>query len=322
VGETSPERQAAIVAATASNLRIDAATAEAVRALDAAGGEAILLKGPALSDWYSSDSPDRTYLDCDLWIRPTDLGLAERVLAEVGYFRAPDQADVPQWWLEHATSWYREADGVTVDLHRFLQGVGVDPERAWEVLAPAHDTITVAGQPTPILSVPGRGLYVSLHAAHHGELWGKALVHLEHALAVLDEAQWREAATLAERLEAVDAFATGLRLLPVGAELAARLDLPATSSVEVALRATTPPPVALGFEQVSSASGFRERLHIIARKLFPPASFIRHWWPPAAGNRRMLVVGYLYRPVWLLRHAPTGFRAWRAARQRVRSGDA
>ena len=65
----SASEQDARLLAMASNLRIDAATAEVVRALDAAGVGALLLKGPALSAWYADD-PTRSYMDCDLWVQP------------------------------------------------------------------------------------------------------------------------------------------------------------------------------------------------------------------------------------------------------------
>ena len=111
-----------------------------------------------------------------------------------------------------------------------------------------------------------------------------------------------------------------MRLVPQGAELAERLSLPPTRSVEVALRAGTPPPIALGFEQLASAGSLGEFLSILARKAAPPRDFIRHWWPAAAQSRRMLALAYVYRPLWLLRHGPQGLRAWRSARRKVRAG--
>jgi hypothetical protein len=319
VAERTSFEQEAIVQATASNLRIDAATAEVIQGLEVAGVPSLLLKGPALSAWYADDRT-RAYVDCDLWVRPSDLGAAERIFAGLGFRRYLDERGLPPWWLDHATAWVRDADGVQVDLHRVLQGVGVDAETAWRTLSATADTVVVAGHPAPVLSVPARALYVTLHAATHGQAWGKALVHVERALSAVDESDWKEAASLAEQLDAADAFASGLRLVPEGAALARRLRLPATQSVKVALHASTPPPIALGFEQLSSANGLRERITIIARKAVPPPGFMRHWWPPAARNRRMLALAYVYRPLWLLRHAPRGLRAWSKARRSVHRG--
>jgi len=74
--------------------------------------------------------------------------------------------------------------------------------------------------------------------------------------------------------------------------------------------------VALGFEQLARAGGPAARAKLIARKVVPPATFMRRWYPQAADSRRRLALAYLWRPLWLLRHAPAGFRAWRDARGR------
>jgi hypothetical protein len=157
-----------------------------------------------------------------------------------------------------------------------------------------------------------------LHAAQHGAGWGKGRADLERALVVADEGLWREAAALAARVDAVEAFAAGLRMAPDGERLAQRLELPQPSSVDVALRAATAPPVALGVEQLARAAGWRARAAILGRKLVPPAEFMRHWDRRAADSRPRLALAYVRRPFWLLRHAPAGARAWWRARRQVR----
>jgi hypothetical protein len=310
--------QRARAEAVANNLRIDAATAEVLRGLAAAGVKGLLLKGPALSDWYAPEEA-RSYLDCDLWVGPGDVQTAGDVLAGLGFRRDRDDRGLPEWWQEHATTWSRGADGVTVDVHRHLQGLGVDDATAWHILSERTETVVVAGHPAPTLPAPARALYVTLHAAHHGRAWGKALSHVERAVSTLDESVWRDARDLAGRLGALDAFAAGLRLTADGAELADRMRLPTARSVKVELHASTPPPVALGFDQLARAGGARAGAVIIARKFVPPPGFIRHWWPPAARSRWMLALGYAYRPLWVLRRSPAGFRAWRSARRSVRA---
>jgi GNAT superfamily N-acetyltransferase len=312
--------QDAIVQAAANNLRIDAATAEVLRCFEASGARSVLLKGAALADWYADD-PTRSYMDSDIWVRPADMDRATQVLTAIGFRPYAGDEGLPDWWLEHATAWSREADGVMIDLHRVLQGMGADPEAVWEILSAHRDTVVLAGYPAPILATPARALYVTLHGAHHGRGWGKALIHIERALAVVPEPDWKAAAELARELNATDSFGTGLRLVPDGRKLARRLGLPPTQSTRVALQASTPPPVALGFEQLRTADTIWARVRIIARKFCPPPAFIRHWWPPAARNRRMLWLGYLYRPVWLILEAPRGWRAWRGARREVQGRD-
>src|SRR3954454_18162868 len=81
-------------AATAGNLRIDAATVEVLRAFEAVGLRAVLLKGPALAAWYADD-PTRSYLDCDLWVGPADVEPAGAVLTRLGFKRVADDRGLP-----------------------------------------------------------------------------------------------------------------------------------------------------------------------------------------------------------------------------------
>jgi hypothetical protein len=314
----SSERVSKLVA-TGSRLALDAGTAEVFRSLGLAGVEALLLKGPAIARWLYAEGEPRTYTDCDLLIAPDHVEAAEKVLGSLAYKREFDDRDMPSWWREHATAWGRDDDGLTVDLHRTLPGVGVDAEATWRALSADTDAVVVAGHPVPTLPLPGRALHVALHAAQHGVGWARAMADLERALRAVNEDLWRKAAALAAELEATDAFATGLRLTPAGAQLAIRLQLPASRSVGAVLRAASPPPVALGFEQLARAPGVRARARIVWRKLIPPAGFVRHWDPRAADSRFALLRAYLRRPLWILRHMPRGFRAWHIARRSVRA---
>ena len=159
-----------------------------------------------------------------------------------------------------------------------------------------------------------------LHAAHHGEAWGKPIADLELAIARVDEATWREVAALARRLEATEPLSAGLRLTRDGTELATRLGLPAPSSVTVALLAGSPPPVALGIEQLARARSLRERAAILWHKLVPPPEFIRHWQPKGTDTTVGLAKAYVRRPFWILLQLPRALRTWLRARRRVRSG--
>jgi len=295
------------------NLRIDSAVGEAVDALHTAGIESLVLKGPTFSDWYPADSP-RTYVDGDIWVPPDSVAAAEGVLRSLGFMATQDERGAPEWWREHASSWLRSSDQGKIDLHRRLQGTEAAPDAVWTVLWGGREAMTVGRASVWRLSQPARALYATLHATHHGSADARGLPHLEAALNAVDDTTWTAALTLAQELDALEAFATGLRLLPAGAELAARIQVPDARSVKTSLLASTPPPVALGFDQLA-AVGWRRRIEILLRKLFPPPGFIRHWWPPAARNPPMLMIGYIYRPIWLARNAPAGYRAWRAARR-------
>jgi hypothetical protein len=299
------------------NLRIDAAVGETVEGLRQRGVNSLVLKGRTFSDWYTPEF-GKTYVDGDIWVAPGDTQVAEELLESLGFEPSVDESGLPEWWQEHASSWNRLRDQGKIDLHRRLQGVGVSPDQAWAKLWARREQVVIGGVAAFRLCEAGRALYATLHATHHGSLDPRGLVHLRAALDNVGVPVWEVALSLAEELDALEALAVGLRLVPAGVELARRIGVPDARSVTTTLFASSPPPVALGFAQLSGASG-RRRLEILLRKLFPPPGFIRHWWPPAAGGRRMLLVGYLYRPIWLCKHAPAGYRAWRDARRRARS---
>jgi hypothetical protein len=313
-GPVSAMTATQIVAAT---LRVDAVAAEVIRGFDVAGVESRLLKGAALARWLYTPADPRWYSDCDLLVRPSDVPTARTVLQRLGFVPEVDEARMPDWWREHAVAWLREEDAVVVDIHSTLPGIASEPERVWEVLAPDPEPVSVGGAQATTLPAAGRALHVALHAAQHGPDWGGAVAaDLERAVQRADEDTWRAAAALASRLDATAAFATGLRLSPDGAALADRMGLPLEQPADVVLRVRGAPPVALGFEQLARAGGPAARAKLIARKVVPPATFMQHWYPEARDSRWRLALAYLWRPLWLLLHAPAGFRAWREARRK------
>jgi hypothetical protein len=299
----------------AANLRVDAATAEVWRAFEAAGVQSLLIKGIAVNRWLSSPDNPRIYSDLDLLVEPQHLEKAGEVLAELGFEPTLDEGEMPGWWREHATPWGRTRDGATVDLHRTLPGVGVEPEELWRTLSAHTETLIVGNQPVLALTVPGRAFQLALHAAQHGAGWDRVLADLERGIAVTQVATWQEAAEIASALRATPAFSAGLRLIPGGRALADHLELPDEVPVDVAIRAGTAPPVALGLDQLARAKGLRARLAILRHKLVPPPSFVRHWSPLARKGRLGLALAYLWRPVWLLTRLPMGFRSWWRARR-------
>jgi hypothetical protein len=317
MAKPDPEKPNFAPGIVAANLRVDATTADVLRAFEAAGIESLLLKGPSVARWlYDNDDP-RGYADCDLLVRPAQLGHAEDLLGDMGFAPIVDRRGMPDWWQEHAIEWVRKDDGAVVDLHRTLSGVGVDPEELWQALAQQREEIAVGGFPAQTLTVPGRAFMLALHAAHHGVGWGRFMADMERAVSTVDIATWEAAAKLAASLEATPAFATGLRLTEEGRELASQLELPSQASVRATLTATTPPPIALGFDQLERAGGLRQRLQILRHKFFPPATFMRRWSPRARKGRLGLFLSYFARWWWLLRNAPAGFRAWRSARRQA-----
>lgn len=298
-------------------LRLESATAEVVRAFDARGADCILLKGVSLARWLYPDGPPRSFTDCDLLVPPGARSTAQDVLTELGFEPQLDELTMPSWWAEHATAWQRSQDGTVVDLHRTLPGVGADPQRVWDTLAANVDSIVVGGARVQTLTIPGRAFHLALHGAQHGGAWGTSLEELGRALSLADEAVWRAGAEIAADLDGTAAFCAGLRLVPEGRELAARLGLSTESTTDVELWATGSPPVAAGFHQLAGAPDLQTRLAILGRKLVPPPTFMRAWSEQARRGRTGLMLAYVWRPVWLVLRAPAGFRAWRHARRRA-----
>lgn len=104
----------------------------------------------------------------------------------------------------HDSQWLRERDGLTVDVHRALPGVGVDAQAAWWVLSAQTDVVMVAGYPAPTLALRARALHVALHAAHHGTGYHRPMDDLSRALVAGDDDLWHGAAALAARLQATE----------------------------------------------------------------------------------------------------------------------
>jgi len=190
-----------------------------------------------------------------IWlVRPADLTAAEQVLRDLGYQQAFDEREMPDWWREHSATWTRAADGTKVGSPSGLVGVGVDSEQLWLTLSNHTETLVVGEYPPPALTIPGRAFHLRFMQGQHGADWGRPQERPgARGISIADEASWSAAAELAASLEATAAFAAGLRLIPQGAALSERLGLPREVSVDVALRAGNPPPVALGLDQLAQS---------------------------------------------------------------------
>jgi hypothetical protein len=300
--------------AAARSLYLDLVTAEVVEAFGAAGIRSILLRGPAVGRWLYEHESSRPYMDIDLLVEERRSGSAGSCLGTLGFAEVGVEGVLPGDRPTHAHPWSR-GDGACVDLHTTILGVLIPGDEAWAILATGTDTITVAGWEVEVLGQPARALMLALHAGHHGARVSAPLQDLALALEKLPFSIWESAASLAARLEATDLFAAGLRLLPAGETVGRRLSLPAGAPVYVVLRATTPPPMALGFEWLSQTPGWRGKASLVARKVVPSRRFMRAWSPLARRGRIGLALAYLWRPIWLALHAGPAFFAWRRARK-------
>jgi hypothetical protein len=222
--------------------------------------------------------------------------------------------DRPPW----ARTWKRADDGGNVDLHMTLLGAEASPADVWSLLTAEVEPLKLAHGHLEGLNRHATAVVVTLHVAHHGREVRKPLDDLARAVERFPHPTWLAAVALAEQLAATPAFAAGLRLRPEGAKLAERLQLREDPSAEIILRADTAPPMALGFEWLSHVPGIRAKGRLIAGKVVPDAEFMRAWSPAARRyGRPGLVLAYIWRPLWLVWHAPRAFRAWSAAKKRA-----
>jgi hypothetical protein len=295
------------------SLGVDRVTAEVTSALDAALVPSILLKGAAIATWLYAGGEPRLYGDTDLLLREEDWDRAMKVLAGLGF--QDDLAPLAHPRMESGAGhpWSRPSDGAAVDLHRTLFGIGADPEAVWAAFSETAVREPIGGREVSMPSHPARLLHIALHAVQHGgDAHPKPMVDLERAIAKAPEETWMEALRLAERLEAGETFAVGLRLLPRGRELAGAIGAGRGGSTSATLRVEGV-PLAEGFQELAAAPGTRERLALLARELFPNAAFMRWWSPLARRGPIGLAIAYAWRIVWLSYRAIPGYRAWRRA---------
>ncbi len=301
---------------TMLSLAVDQVAGEVIAALSRRGIRSVLLKGASFARWLYDDGGARYYVDIDLLVAPEQLDVAGSVLQDVGYVRRYTGGVVGEQ-ADHSTEWDRPGSP-SIDLHNTLSSrVGTSRERCWAVISAHTCPTTVGGAAAEVLTQPA----LALHAALHAELGlQKTLDDLGRALARLDVPDWEAARDIAAELDALPGFGVGLRLLPEGKEMAERLGLPSDTSVELFLRASSTAVLARPFEQVAAARGLRAKVAVAARELVPTPSFIRIWYPPARRGRVGMVVGYLYRLVWVPWKAPRGLRSWWQARRAVAAG--
>jgi hypothetical protein len=299
----------------ARNLIVDQLTAEVSGAFVAERIESLVLKGPALAEWLYPGEV-RPYADSDVLIKPGDWQRALGVLERLGFhkYRNP-QAHAPVEPFA-ATEFLRGDDNL--DLHCTLPGLEGRPDLIAASLLAGADRQVIGGAE---LRIPGRAvllLGVGLHAAQHTK--GGPIEDLRRAIVHADEQLWRQALERAQQFDGVPAFASGLRLLPEGVELARRLGIEDVRSPRHELRRHEVQTAEAIDTLLSPGLGTRQRLAIVVREFFPTREFMHGWTPLARRGHLGLTAAYVWRAIWLILHAPRGaivrWRVYRASSER------
>ena len=298
------------------DLAVEATAASVLRALREAGVRAVLLKGPVLRRWLYDDEPVRGFGDVDLLVGPVQLAGAGATLQRLGFRRKVPVDGVNREAC--ADTWVVAEDTVPVELHWTLEGVRATPEHLWEALSAETTTFNLGDLGVEVLGLPARAMHVALHSAQHGARSGRATRDLERALSRVEMGTWRAAATLAARVEATEAFAAGLRILPAGRDLAGRLDLPDHVSTGTLLHLAGEPRLALGIERLAAAEGARAKAALLGRKVLPEPEFMRAWSSLARRGPLGMAAAYIWRPIYLLAAAPGAAWNWARAHRRAR----
>src|SRR4051794_17940646 len=124
----------------ARSLAVDRMSVEVLKALESAGLEALLMKGPAIAARLYGPGEHRPYVDCDLLIPAASESRVSDVLRDLGF--TPDPGfGVPDPGVADQHEWHRGTDHV--DLHGSLVGVGIRPSDVWPILSGDCDFLTV-----------------------------------------------------------------------------------------------------------------------------------------------------------------------------------
>lgn len=290
------------------NVKIDRLTGELVGAFAKERIQTLVLKGPSFAEWlYPGEI--RVYRDSDLLVAPEDWPRAVEVLRAMGFHSwvlSPLSVD------PGGTDFERGQDEI-VDLHAAIPGLFGDPRTIWVSLLERSELRVLAGRAQiRVLDRDAQVLHVAVHAGHHANHEDcKPFDDLRRALDLVTEPQWRRALQLARAYNGLEAFATGLRCLPEGRDLARRLQLEEVSSFRFELRLQDNAIAEELSALLSSEVGFAQKLKVLIRELFPKPAYMRSWLSLCRYGPLGLAIGYLWRPLWAAGQVPGAVLALR-----------
>ena len=283
------------LALTARQLLLEDQACRAFELLAASGIACVVIKGPVTARLLYEDPLQHPYGDIDLLVGPAEFERAKSLFLDIGFV---DLADGVEQVYRADNEAHLLRGEVCIDLHSRL--VGVPPtcaQHAWDVLTASLETLTIHGTELPVLPPPARALHLPLHVAQSPDS-EKPLRDLSRGLEAFDALVWESACDLAIQVDALPAFAFGLRRVPEGVALADRLALPRWASADTWLRLRGAPQEALALERLRSLAGVAARWRYVASLLSVVDASAAG---PGRWRRRAVVAARLLLavPVWL-----------------------
>ena len=302
-------------AAVSNAAWIELLHAEVCWVLAGAGVDALVIKGPSITDWLYPEG-GRESVDVDLLVRPSHWDRAVTALTARGFARTWEgrrEGEVS----DHSLDLQRtdpELGGHGVDLHSYFPGIDLASSAAFEVLWERRVRGTQAGVEVTFPDVTSRALIVALHAARDPRS-AKVAEDLRRAMAALNPEERDDLALLAAELQARGALRAGLETQPETTDVVGALGLgDAEVSTYWELRSHGAGRTAVRLDQLRAAP-WRERPGQVARWLFPSPALMRTRDQRAAEGTIGLGVAYAARLGQGVRALPAAVRELRAARR-------
>lgn len=147
------------------------------------GIKSIMLKGPLLSLQLYGDLSLRTSKDLDILIPQDKIEEAERLLHEMGYITESNDYRILSNWKKkmHHLSFYHPTRSFQIEIHWRLNpyvGESFSFNSLWERRA----SVTVSGNPYPVLGNEDLLIYLSDHGARHGWFRLRWLLDIERLM--------------------------------------------------------------------------------------------------------------------------------------------
>ncbi len=277
----------------------------------------MLMKGPVIGEWLYGGTV-RNYGDSDLLVARSDWDRAVALLVQRGFRDYLAPMGHPRMESLAGTGYSRGSE--YVDLHSTIDGLEAAPEDVWNCLWATAGTQEVGGRTVAVPSRPAVLMHLALHSAHHQmHPTTKPLEDLRRGIERADPLEWGEAASLADELGGLAAFAAGLRRLPEGSMLIRRLGIGEVRSVRFEVRARGVATAEGLLELLAPGLSVRRRASLVRRELVPNPRFMRWWTPLARRGTAGLLASYPLRWAWLAVNVPAGLAELRRARRRQRT---